>query len=160
MAWTDSRVIALKALVADGWSAAKIADALGHRLTRNAVIGKISRLGLIRPDKENVPAERKPRIRAERRTPFVVKAPLMPIHVPEPDPTVTLEHKIRFMAADQHSCRWPLWDGDEPIEERFFCGTPTADILDGRPYCAAHSRMAGDGFGRGARPFVPMRAAE
>lgn len=45
MAWTDERVELLKKLWADGQSASRIAQELGG-VTRNAVIGKIHRLGL------------------------------------------------------------------------------------------------------------------
>ncbi len=43
--WTDTRTERLKALWADGRSASEIADLLGE-VTRNAVIGKVHRLGL------------------------------------------------------------------------------------------------------------------
>ena len=43
--WTDTRVERLKAFWADGLSASEIADRLGE-VTRNAVIGKVHRLGL------------------------------------------------------------------------------------------------------------------
>ena len=45
MAWTDERVEMLKKLWADGLSASQIAKQLGG-VTRNAVIGKVHRLGL------------------------------------------------------------------------------------------------------------------
>ena len=45
MAWTDERVELLKKLWAEGLSARQIADQLGG-VTRNAVIGKVHRLGL------------------------------------------------------------------------------------------------------------------
>ena len=45
MAWTEERIIELKQLWAEGQSASKIAEKLGG-VTRNAVIGKIHRLGL------------------------------------------------------------------------------------------------------------------
>src|SRR4029453_6321983 len=45
MAWTDERVELLKKLWADGLSASQIASRLGG-VTRNAVIGKVHRLGL------------------------------------------------------------------------------------------------------------------
>jgi len=45
MAWTDERVETLKKLWADGLSASQIAKQLGG-VTRNAVIGKVHRLGL------------------------------------------------------------------------------------------------------------------
>ena len=45
MSWTDERVEKLKTLWGDGMSASQIAKALGA-VTRNAVIGKVHRLGL------------------------------------------------------------------------------------------------------------------
>ncbi|HDL16571.1 MAG TPA: GcrA cell cycle regulator, partial [Rhizobiales bacterium] len=45
MAWTDDRVELLKKLWAEGLSASQIAGQLGG-VTRNAVIGKVHRLGL------------------------------------------------------------------------------------------------------------------
>jgi GcrA cell cycle regulator len=45
MGWTDERVERLKKLWADGLSASQIAGELGG-ITRNAVIGKVHRLGL------------------------------------------------------------------------------------------------------------------
>ena len=45
MSWTDERVEQLKKLYQDGLTASKIAMELGN-VTRNAVIGKIHRLGL------------------------------------------------------------------------------------------------------------------
>ncbi len=44
-AWTDERVELLKKLWSDGLSASQIAAELGN-VTRNAVIGKVHRLGL------------------------------------------------------------------------------------------------------------------
>ncbi len=45
MSWTDERVETLKSMWADGKSASQIAKELGG-VTRNAVIGKVHRLGL------------------------------------------------------------------------------------------------------------------
>ena len=45
MSWTDDRVEKLKAMWGEGQSASQIAKALGG-ITRNAVIGKVHRLGL------------------------------------------------------------------------------------------------------------------
>src|SRR6185437_10813421 len=44
--WTDDRVDQLKSLWTEGLSASQIARALGEGITRNAVIGKVHRLGL------------------------------------------------------------------------------------------------------------------
>ena len=45
MAWTDERIKELRQLRSEGQSASKIAEKLGG-VTRNAVIGKVHRLGL------------------------------------------------------------------------------------------------------------------
>lgn len=44
--WTDDRIEQLKKLLLDGLSCSRIAVELGGEITRNAVIGKIHRLGL------------------------------------------------------------------------------------------------------------------
>ena len=46
MSWTDERVELLSKLWQDGRSASQIAGELGLGVTRNAVIGKVHRLGL------------------------------------------------------------------------------------------------------------------
>ncbi len=46
MSWTDERVELLRQLWLDGKSASQISAAIGGGLTRNAVIGKVHRLGL------------------------------------------------------------------------------------------------------------------
>ena len=45
MSWSEERVEALKTMWAEGKSASQIAKELGN-VTRNAVIGKVHRLGL------------------------------------------------------------------------------------------------------------------
>ena len=45
MSWTDERVEQLRLHWVEGKSASQIAALLGHGLTRNAVIGKVHRLG-------------------------------------------------------------------------------------------------------------------
>lgn len=46
--WTDERVRLLEKYWRDGLSATEIAKKLGHGATRNAVIGKVHRLGITR----------------------------------------------------------------------------------------------------------------
>src|SRR5215213_8735913 len=63
MSWTDERVELLKKLWADGLSASQIAGELGG-ITRNAVIGKVHRLGLsgrAKSPSSAAPRPRKPR---------------------------------------------------------------------------------------------------
>src|SRR5436305_6152888 len=63
--WTDERVERLKKLWADGLSASQIAGELGG-ITRNAVIGKVHRLGL--SGRAKSPSSAAPRPRKARAT--------------------------------------------------------------------------------------------
>ena len=56
MSWTDERVELLKKLWNQGLSASQIANELGAGVTRNAVIGKVHRLGLSGRAKAPAPA--------------------------------------------------------------------------------------------------------
>src|SRR5712671_3169846 len=117
MGWTEERVEILKKLWLDGHSASQIAKQLGG-VTRNAVIGKVHRLGL---------AGRASPSRSERpRMPMAPKAPSVRSHVPavpvvEEDP-LQLEdgsHATVLTISDR-MCRWPI--GDPAASEFHFCG--------------------------------------
>src|SRR6266699_5845778 len=60
MSWTDERVASLKKMWGDGSSASQIAAELGG-ITRNAVIGKVHRLGLSGRAKSPSSAAQRPR---------------------------------------------------------------------------------------------------
>src|SRR6516165_12541650 len=64
MSWNDERVETLKKLWAEGFSASQIAAELGG-VTRNAVIGKVHRLGL--SGRAKSPSSPAPRPRKPRR---------------------------------------------------------------------------------------------
>jgi len=133
MNWSDDRVEQLKTLWTEGLSASQIARALGG-VTRNAVIGKVHRLGL---------AGRASPSRAERPRVSMPKSPSMRAHVPaipvvEEDP-LTLEdgsHATVLTISDR-MCRWPI--GDPAATEFHFCGRSPKS---GSPYCEAHARKA------------------
>lgn len=78
MQWTDERVELLKKLWADGLSASQIAAQLGG-VTRNAVIGKVHRLGLSGRAKSSTPSTaprlRKPTPSAPGHRPSAPAAP-------------------------------------------------------------------------------------
>ena len=81
MSWTDERVETLKKMWGEGQSASQIAKELGG-VTRNAVIGKVHRLGLSnRASGGGAAAEAKP---AEAEKPAPRAEPAKPASKPEP----------------------------------------------------------------------------
>jgi len=139
VAWSDDRVTTLAKLWLEGLSAAQVARQLGG-VTRNAVIGKVHRLGLADRGKASAPA-RIARVRAPRAarpvrqvTPALRQQPaqrplIAAIPVPE---TPGLVRDLRHLGA--HACKWPI--GDPKSEGFSFCGVQT----DGR-YCGGHERL-------------------
>ncbi len=86
MAWTDDRVETLKRMWGEGASASQIAKELGG-VTRNAVIGKVHRLGLSnRNADETKPASQTPAKPAP--APKTAKPDPTPAPKPEPVPAV------------------------------------------------------------------------
>jgi len=86
MAWTDDRVETLKRMWGEGASASQIAKELGG-VTRNAVIGKVHRLGLSnRNADEAKPASQTPAKPAP--APKTAKPDPTPAPKPEPVPAV------------------------------------------------------------------------
>ncbi|MEO8927828.1 MAG: GcrA family cell cycle regulator, partial [Caulobacteraceae bacterium] len=80
MGWTDERVEILKKLWLDGHSASQIAKQLGG-VTRNAVIGKVHRLGLSGRATPSQPA--RPAFKAPRPARPLVSSPPMARRVAE-----------------------------------------------------------------------------
>ena len=74
MAWTDDRVSTLRRLWASGRSASQIADELGG-VTRNAVIGKVHRLGLSGRDRAGTGAAAQAVLERTKVKPAVRKSP-------------------------------------------------------------------------------------
>src|SRR5438094_10225878 len=72
MTWTDERVETLKKLWTEGLSASQIAAELGG-ITRNAVIGKVHRLGL--SGRAKSPASTTPRPRKSRAHAQMLRVP-------------------------------------------------------------------------------------
>src|SRR5690349_10261595 len=81
MGWTDERVELLKKLWQDGLSASQIAKQLGG-VTRNAVIGKVHRLGLSGRAAPSKPARTV--FKAPRPARPAVAAPSAPRRIAEP----------------------------------------------------------------------------
>lgn len=86
MSWTDERVEKLQEMWAEGQSAAQIAKALGG-VTRNAVIGKVHRLGL----SNRAPGAAKPAAAAPETPPPTEIAAPAPEPAPQPEPAPVAE---------------------------------------------------------------------
>jgi len=148
MSWTDERVELLKKLWTDGLSASQIASELGG-VTRNAVIGKVHRLGL--SGRAKSPSSSAPRVRKPRSHMLRVTRPatrgntaLALAYEVEVEPEVELVENIvpmgqrrTLLELSENTCHWPIGDPANP--EFFFCGGKTAT---GLPYCAYHCRVA------------------
>lgn len=139
--WTDDRVDTLTRLWRDGLSASQIARDLGG-VTRNAVIGKVHRLGLSGRATPHVPGARHSEPRGERRyrrpqiaaqavRPAGVTPAAVPSVEPVPDTGLATTLSVRWS-----QCRWPFGD---PLADGFrLCGRGRARGA----YCAAHGALA------------------
>jgi GcrA cell cycle regulator len=137
--WTTERIEALKIHFQAGLSCREIANEIG--VSRNAVIGKISRLNLTR-DKGVFRARKEPascpRPRGAQRLRQILMKSFPSEPEPEtPDESVQNGHTCSLFELSEATCRWPI---SSPGQADFcFCGnTP----LEGQPYCAGHSRLA------------------
>ena len=156
MSWTDERVELLRKLWLDGLSASQIANELSNGITRNAVIGKVHRLGLSGRVKASTPATAMPRHRTKPLRPAAPRssAPAvrgntafafnpLPMAAPTPAPledvVIPLSERVTIMDLKEAMCRWPL--GDPTNAEFRFCGAKKSGGGPG-PYCTYHSRIA------------------
>lgn len=151
--WTEERVELLGKLWGDGLSASQIAGVLGGGVTRNAVIGKVHRLGLAGRAKSGgqPAAARKPKPRQVTapsleagqvqpdEPPEAEPAPRMPVSHAAPSQAVAIPVSQRVSILDLRDtmCRWPL--GDPQSADFGFCGARSAT---GLPYCHDHCRIA------------------
>lgn len=148
--WTDKRIDLLKAYFVEGLSAAKIAERLGY-VTRNAVIGKIHRLGLnldhlltadekadrlarkleaanIRKQRSWERAERQLRKNSPRST-------LYKMFVPRPADDLSERAKhITLLELEQQHCRFPYGLGPYT-----YCGHDVDP--SGGSYCPEHRSL-------------------
>lgn len=152
MAWTDERVELLKKLWAEGLSASQIASRLGG-VTRNAVIGKVHRLGLSGRATTTRMKTHRPRARMAtvkrtakpQRFANIGNPALRALYQPDAEPYVSPVEELEIPLAERKtiqtlvecSCRWPI--GDPQHADFHFCGKTK---VPGLPYCEFHARRA------------------
>ncbi|WP_421935480.1 GcrA family cell cycle regulator [Phenylobacterium sp.] len=141
--WTDDAVETLTRLWRQGdLSAAMIARRLG--VTRNAVLGKIHRLGLSQPRRPRPPGVAKPpRPARPRPVASARRAPASALVRTSPQPAAEIGPGLvaRLEDLPSRACHWPL--GDPQATDFAFCGRRAAT----GPYCPAHAGMAYRGRG-------------
>jgi GcrA cell cycle regulator len=152
MSWNDERVDLLKKLWGEGLSASQIAGRIGG-VTRNAVIGKVHRLGLSgrATTSRTSPSRPRNRISTSRRVPKprphqpVGNSALHGLFRPDAEPFIPTFEELDIPLAERKTlqdltekcCRWPI--GDPQTAEFHFCNR---DKMNGLPYCETHSRRA------------------
>jgi GcrA cell cycle regulator len=153
LTWPPERVELLKQLWADGLTASQVAAQLGGGISRNAVIGKVHRLGLSGrqpPTHAASPRPRRPRQPSSpgRSGPAAMaaaapKPDYRPQPRPEPEPQpirlvdIPKSERVTILMLTDKTCRWPLGDPGDP--DFCFCGlTPKPGV----PYCEYHASLA------------------
>jgi GcrA cell cycle regulator len=140
--WTEERLELLKNRFEAGLSCREIADDIG--VSRNAVIGKLSRLNLTREKSGDARRATRKEATKGRRAKAVprqqyqmLKALYGEQHAAIDDEPIHNGHRCSLLELSEQRCRWPI---STPGAADFcFCGnTP----VEGLPYCAGHARLA------------------
>lgn len=150
--WTDETVVELRRLHAEGLSASQIAKRIGGGCTRNSVIGKIYRLGMVRSaeaQKATISVANSSRARAAKspqkpkvksdigiagRGATFERAPVLPM--PSLRDAAATGEPARIIDKRFGGCRWPI--SGEGADMTFCCGPRD----EGKTYCAAHNPLA------------------
>jgi GcrA cell cycle regulator len=120
--WTEERIEQLTKFWSEGCNASQIAAALGG-VTRNAVLGKVHRLGQSLRPRPSKQAKGQPRLRI--RKPILRLIKTEPVEMP-PQPFLG----IPFRKLKENQCRYPRGDDQDMV----FCAQPK---MEGSSYCAA-----------------------
>jgi GcrA cell cycle regulator len=140
--WTAERVEHLKSRFEAGLSCREIAGEIG--VSRNAVIGKLSRLSLMSEKSGDAPRPtRKDASRGPRRksVPRLQHQMLEALYgEPQPaadDAPIHNGHCCSLLELTEQRCRWPI--GMPGAADFCFCGNVP---IEGLPYCLGHARLA------------------
>jgi GcrA cell cycle regulator len=146
--WTKERETRLRELHAQHLSPREIAARL-RGTDRNAVIGKLHRMGL------KVPRRQKPKQTTPQKSgPQIVRLKLRGRHgafgaglevrdapsllpmMPDGSNVSTAQRRT-LLQLNNSVCKWPF--GEPQLRDFFFCG---GDAVDGKPYCLEHCGLA------------------
>lgn len=142
IAWTPERVQCLTKLWSEGYSASQIAQHLGGGMTRNAVIGKVHRLGISarspkeKPQNTPNPPPHQTLDKEERKKKPLQNATVTPLPLRK-EPSQEPNQPCSLLELTDKTCRWPVGESNQGAFQ--FCGClPT----DSSPYCPTHTRQA------------------
>lgn len=148
--WTPDRISDLRRLFEAGLTCSQIAREIS--VTRNAVIGKISRLGLSRPVGDSSDRRRSaPRPEARQSRVRILKALRAEAEPPANEGACSDRPRCSLLELSPQSCRWPI--GRPGTEDFGFCGNA---LVEGLPYCPGHARMAYQPSARRVIPSAPF----
>ena len=144
--WNDAAIEQLLALWNEGKSASQVGMALG--VTRNAVIGKLHRLGLSGMPRRTFPSRaRKLALPARRASPKRSQIPQMRSNKRPPGPPQPFT--LTLLELGPRHCKWPAPGDEHPFT---FCG----QLREIGPYCEPHYKLA---HYKGSQRDVDLQAA-
>lgn len=141
--WSEERIALLTKLWGEGLSCSQIATEMGGNVTRNSVIGKVTRLKLpkrlVTHARANT-SKRVPGAVPARRRPNTPRVPSNSTPRPPqvivdttPAPEAPASLCLPLIELTATTCRWPVGDPRQPGFG--FCGH---DIAEGSRYCPYH----------------------
>jgi GcrA cell cycle regulator len=142
MDWTEERVAQLKLLWGQGMSASQVSRQLGG-VSRNAVIGKVHRMGLNGRDRPAAPralgglAPNRAKSRSHGPGVVSIGARAPQSHAPRRRPSVDLPPTASILELSEDACRWPT--GDPQHDDFGFCGRHRSGP---GAYCPDHAPLA------------------
>lgn len=158
MSWTTEMLDFMKPLyLDDGLSASKIAEVVNRRFgstySRNAIIGKLHRMGWVIPGRtsarqsvaKNSASIERAKKRKELAAAKRAKSPLaalfrgeaFPLPASNEELVIPVHERKQLVDLEANDCRWPIGD---PMEDGFhFCGRGK---VQGLAYCEHHCRKA------------------
>lgn len=152
--WTNEQVEQASMMWRAGETAQNIATAIGK--SRNAVIGKMNRIGVRRNEDQDGDATARDTVKSRVEKISPVEEPAIEEtqsateeepytgedpedEILDPDNIIEINHERRLplMYLSNKTCRWPI--GDPSTKNFWFCGRQS---VNDKPYCNEHSELA------------------
>jgi len=164
--WTEAETKQATRLYADGATAREIAISMGGGLTRNAVIGRLTRVGVMGASRAALGTHRVKTRKSRAGMPSIGVGPVVvksiipsrprPMLAPFTLPSLKSKSGNPILELRDDLCRFPVGD---PMESDFrYCLAPGADNRTGRPYCDHHHALCYNGAPKAKPSKADLRA--